>query len=145
MLATCASQYACMQVRMQSEGKLPPNVPKKYPSALAAYGIIARKEGFFKLWTGVVPNVARNAIINAAELASYDQARLTNRCLYTQWHATRLLMPAIGVVKLTGTVCVVLRSVQQQYNIVYVMIVTCTLAVDGDELAKGTLKSVIRM
>ena len=26
------------------------------------------------LWRGVGPNVARNAIINAAELASYDQA-----------------------------------------------------------------------
>ena len=28
------------------------------------------------LWRGVGPNVARNAIINAAELASYDQAGL---------------------------------------------------------------------
>ena len=25
------------------------------------------------MWTGLGPNVARNAIINAAELASYDQ------------------------------------------------------------------------
>jgi len=28
-----------------------------------------------KLWTGLGPNVARNAIINAAELASYDQIK----------------------------------------------------------------------
>lgn len=28
-----------------------------------------------KLWTGVGPNVARNALINAAELASYDQVK----------------------------------------------------------------------
>lgn len=27
------------------------------------------------LWTGLGPNVARNAIINAAELASYDQVK----------------------------------------------------------------------
>ncbi len=27
---------------MQSEGKLPPGAPRKYPSAFAAYGIIAR-------------------------------------------------------------------------------------------------------
>lgn len=27
------------------------------------------------LWTGVGPNIARNAIINAAELASYDQIK----------------------------------------------------------------------
>lgn len=31
-----------LQVRMQSEGKLPEGVPKKYPNAIKAYGIIAR-------------------------------------------------------------------------------------------------------
>lgn len=31
-----------VQVRMQSEGKLPEGVPKKYPNAFKAYGIIAR-------------------------------------------------------------------------------------------------------
>jgi solute carrier family 25 uncoupling protein 8/9 len=29
------------------------------------------------LWKGLAPNVARNAIINAAELASYDQIKQT--------------------------------------------------------------------
>ena len=42
---------------------------------MAAYGIIARTEGFAGLWTGVGPNISRNALINAAELASYDQVR----------------------------------------------------------------------
>ena len=32
-----------------------------------------REEGVAGLWKGVGPNIARNAIINAAELASYDQ------------------------------------------------------------------------
>lgn len=27
------------------------------------------------MWTGLGPNIARNAIINAAELASYDQVK----------------------------------------------------------------------
>ncbi len=31
-----------------------------------------REEGLLGLWKGVTPNVGRNAIINAAELASYD-------------------------------------------------------------------------
>ena len=77
------------------------NAPK-YPSALKAYSIIARwelhliedyfltlfllllsecctlliqlrEEGVLGLWRGVGPNIGRNAIINAAELASYDQ------------------------------------------------------------------------
>jgi hypothetical protein len=34
------------------------------------------QEGIGALWTGLGPNVARNAIINAAELASYDQFKL---------------------------------------------------------------------
>lgn len=33
------------------------------------------QEGLKALWTGLGPNVARNAIINAAELASYDQVK----------------------------------------------------------------------
>ena len=57
---------------MQAEGKLPPGAPRRYPSAFSAYTTIARTEGVAALWTGLGPNVGRNAIINAAELASYD-------------------------------------------------------------------------
>lgn len=45
-------------------GGTPPPIPS---SALA--------EGVGALWTGLGPNIARNAIINAAELASYDQIK----------------------------------------------------------------------
>lgn len=72
---TVASPTDLVKVRMQSEGKLPPGTPKKYPSAFGAYGIIFREEGLLGLWKGLGPNVARNAIINAAELASYDQVK----------------------------------------------------------------------
>jgi len=34
-----------------------------------------REEGVAGLWKGLSPNIARNAIINAAELASYDQVK----------------------------------------------------------------------
>jgi solute carrier family 25 uncoupling protein 8/9 len=34
-----------------------------------------KQEGIGALWTGIGPNIARNAIINAAELASYDQVK----------------------------------------------------------------------
>ncbi len=69
------------QVRMQAEGKLPAGTPRQYPSAFKAYSIIARKEGIMGLWTGLGPNVARNAIINAAELASYDQVGVAEECI----------------------------------------------------------------
>ena len=35
-----------------------------------------RQEGVLGLWRGLGPNVARNAIVNAAELASFDQVYL---------------------------------------------------------------------
>lgn len=35
--------------------------------------VACREEGLKGLWKGIGPNVARNAIVNAAELASYDQ------------------------------------------------------------------------
>lgn len=36
-----------------------------------------REEGVAALWTGLAPNVARNAIVNATELATYDQFKQT--------------------------------------------------------------------
>lgn len=66
-----------VKVRLQAEGKLAPGVPRRYTGAMNAYSTIVRKEGFTSLWTGVGPNIARNAIINAAELASYDQIKET--------------------------------------------------------------------
>ncbi|KAK9822131.1 hypothetical protein WJX74_009601 [Apatococcus lobatus] len=77
-LAICiASPTDLVKVRMQTEGKLPPGVPRRYPNAFSAYAIIARQEGVSSLWRGLGPNVARNAIVNAAELASYDQIKQT--------------------------------------------------------------------
>ncbi|KVI03345.1 Mitochondrial brown fat uncoupling protein [Cynara cardunculus var. scolymus] len=64
-----------VKVRLQAEGKLPAGVPRRYSGALNAYSTIVKQEGVRALWTGIGPNVARNAIINAAELASYDQVK----------------------------------------------------------------------
>ncbi|GJX12770.1 mitochondrial uncoupling protein 1, partial [Tanacetum coccineum] len=55
-----------VKARLQAEGKLAPGVPRRYSGALNAYSTI---EGVRALWTGLGPNVARNAIINAAKLA----------------------------------------------------------------------------
>ena len=70
-----ASPTDLVKVRLQSEGKLPPGATRRYPSAMQAYGIIAKQEGVRALWTGIGPNVVRNSVMNAAELASYDQIK----------------------------------------------------------------------
>ncbi|KAK4492080.1 hypothetical protein RD792_002877 [Penstemon davidsonii] len=66
-----------VKVRLQAEGKLPAGVPRRYTGALNAYYTIVKEEGVLSLWTGLGPNIARNAIINAAELASYDHVKET--------------------------------------------------------------------
>ncbi|WOL02028.1 mitochondrial uncoupling protein 1 isoform X1 [Canna indica] len=66
-----------VKVRLQAEGKLLPGMPRRYLGALDAYLKIIKQEGLGALWTGLGPNIARNAIINAAELASYDQIKQT--------------------------------------------------------------------
>ncbi|XP_058110664.1 mitochondrial uncoupling protein 1-like [Magnolia sinica] len=75
---TIANPTDLVKVRLQySEGKLQDGVPRRYSEALNAYSTIIKQEGFKALWTGLGPNIARNAIINAAELASYDQVKQT--------------------------------------------------------------------
>jgi len=64
-----------VKVRLQAEGKLPPGVPRRYNGALDAYSKIIKSEGVKGLWTGIGPNVLRNATINASELATYDEVK----------------------------------------------------------------------
>jgi solute carrier family 25 uncoupling protein 8/9 len=60
-----------VKIRMQAQGRLPPD-QRPYTNSMDCYKKIVNATGFFGLWIGVVPNIMRNSIINAAELASYD-------------------------------------------------------------------------
>lgn len=66
-----------VKVRLQVDGSLLPGAPMRYSGAMDAYFTIVKQEGVAALWTGIGPNIARNAIINAAELASYDHVKET--------------------------------------------------------------------
>eukprot|EP00744_Colponema_vietnamica_P004298 GILI01006447.1.p1 GENE.GILI01006447.1~~GILI01006447.1.p1 ORF type:complete len:323 (-),score=69.00 GILI01006447.1:78-1001(-) len=72
---TVANPTDLVKVRLQSEGRLPPGVPRRYNGSIDAYRKILQTEGVKGLWTGWGPNVMRNSLINAAELASYDQIK----------------------------------------------------------------------
>ena len=61
-----------VKIRMQAQGRLP-IAERPYTSSMDCYSKILAKDGVLGVWVGWGPNVARNAIINAAELASYDQ------------------------------------------------------------------------
>lgn len=60
-----------VKIRMQAQGRLPP-AERPYRSSMDCYSKIVADKGPLGLWIGIVPNIMRNSIINAAELASYD-------------------------------------------------------------------------
>lgn len=64
-----------VKVRFQSEGPLAPGQKPRYAGVVDAYRTIVRTEGLRGLWTGLGPAIARNSIINATELATYDTAK----------------------------------------------------------------------
>ena len=64
------------QVRMQAAARGGNNVVR-YNSSLQAYKTIASSEGIKGLWKGLLPNITRNAIVNAAELVTYDLVKET--------------------------------------------------------------------
>jgi len=63
-----------VKVRMQADCP-PPGAPRRYAGSNIAYKTIAREEGVRGLWKGSIPNIARNCIVNACELVTYDYTK----------------------------------------------------------------------
>uniref|UniRef100_A0A6I8PE69 Uncoupling protein 2 n=1 Tax=Ornithorhynchus anatinus TaxID=9258 RepID=A0A6I8PE69_ORNAN len=59
-----------VKVRFQAQARAAGS--RRYQGTVDAYKTIAREEGLRGLWKGTSPNVARNAIVNCAELVTYD-------------------------------------------------------------------------
>lgn len=66
-----------VKIRLQGEGHLPPGAKRRYTGTLNAFATIAKEEGVRGLWKGIGPNIVRNSVISAAELATYDEAKQT--------------------------------------------------------------------
>eukprot|EP01089_Gocevia_fonbrunei_P005000 TRINITY_DN1511_c0_g1_i3.p1 TRINITY_DN1511_c0_g1~~TRINITY_DN1511_c0_g1_i3.p1 ORF type:complete len:205 (-),score=23.86 TRINITY_DN1511_c0_g1_i3:24-638(-) len=62
-------------VRMQADGKRPPELRRNYKNAIEGLIRIAREEGFFTMWKGCGPNMGRAMFMAAGQLTSYDQAK----------------------------------------------------------------------
>lgn len=77
--AMCVAQPTdVVKIRFQADSG-------RYRNLAHACKSIIQKDGIRGLWKGLGPNVARNATINAAELATYDQFKETI-CHYTPLH-----------------------------------------------------------
>ncbi|KAI2805820.1 mitochondrial carrier [Blomia tropicalis] len=62
-----------VKVRMQAQSRGIGAV--KYNSSIHAYKTIYGSEGLRGLWKGLGPNIARNSMVNAAELVCYDTVK----------------------------------------------------------------------
>ena len=75
-IGICVGQPAdVIKIRFQAEGRLPPGVEPRYKNLRTAIRTIPREDGITGLWRGLGPNILRNSVINAAELATYDQIK----------------------------------------------------------------------
>ncbi|XP_064490348.1 dicarboxylate carrier SLC25A8-like [Ornithodoros turicata] len=72
LAVVCAQPTDVVKVRMQAQSG---RAPARYASSFQAYKMIARDEGMRGLYKGTLPNIARNAIVNAAELVCYDSIK----------------------------------------------------------------------
>ncbi|XP_033629476.1 mitochondrial uncoupling protein 3-like [Asterias rubens] len=75
MAVSFAQPTDVVKVRMQAQTNIDPTKPKRYTGAMHAYRTIARDEGMRGLWKGTMPNVTRNAVVNASELVAYDMIK----------------------------------------------------------------------
>lgn len=62
-------------IRMTADGRLPLDQRRNYTSVVNAIARIVKEEGIATLWRGCVPTMGRAAVVNAAQLASYSQAK----------------------------------------------------------------------
>ncbi|KAK7361376.1 hypothetical protein VNO77_03432 [Canavalia gladiata] len=60
-------------VRMQADGRLPPEQRRNYKSVVDAITKMAKSEGVTSLWRGSSLTVNRAMLVTASQLASYDQ------------------------------------------------------------------------
>lgn len=62
-------------IRMTADGRLPLDQRRNYTSVINAVARIVREEGVATLWRGCIPTMGRAAVVNAAQLSSYSQAK----------------------------------------------------------------------
>ncbi|RWS06017.1 mitochondrial 2-oxoglutarate/malate carrier protein-like protein [Dinothrombium tinctorium] len=62
-------------IRMTADGRLPVAERRGYKNVFDALIRITREEGVLTLWRGCIPTIGRAMVVNAAQLASYSQAK----------------------------------------------------------------------
>lgn len=61
---------------MTADGRLPLSERRNYTGVFNALVRMTREEGLLILWRGCIPTMGRAMVVNAAQLASYTQAKM---------------------------------------------------------------------
>ncbi|KAJ3384992.1 Mitochondrial dicarboxylate transporter [Lobulomyces angularis] len=64
--------FDLINIRMQNDGKLPPELRRNYRNAIDGVFQIIKSEGFSSLFTGLSANVQRGVFLTASQITSYD-------------------------------------------------------------------------
>lgn len=62
-------------IRMTADGRLPVTERRNYHNVIDALIRIYKEEGIKTWWRGTVPTMGRALVVNAAQLATYSQAK----------------------------------------------------------------------
>lgn len=62
-------------VRMQADGRLPPEQRRNYKNAIEGLIRLTREDGVVGLFKGVGPNIQRAMLMSGGQLAAYDQSK----------------------------------------------------------------------
>lgn len=62
-------------IRMTADGRLPVAERRNYKHVADAIIRITKEEGVLTLWRGAIPTMGRAMVVNAAQLATYSQAK----------------------------------------------------------------------
>jgi len=91
-------------VRMLSDNNLPRDQRRNYKHVFDALNRIVKEEGFFNLWKGATPTMARAMSLNLFMMTTFDEVKELMDAKYGQMRFTPLLASAIaGLVASVGT------------------------------------------
>ena len=78
-------------VRMQADGTLPADQRRNYKNVFDGVARVTKDEGFFKLWRGCLPTMARACTINLALLAPFEEFKHRLKNLIPHTHARTII------------------------------------------------------
>jgi len=126
-------------IRMTADGRLPLAERRNYTSVINALVRITREEGLLTLWRGCIPTMGRAAVVNAAQLSSYSQAK---RLLVQSGYFTEGIFMHFTASMISGFVTTV---ASMPVDIAKTRIQNMKIGPDGSKEYKGAIDVLVKV